>query len=176
MKAGDRVLDVCCGTGDQTFYYAKRGIFATGIDRNPDMLKLAEKNKRKRGLSNVSFQMADAQDLPFKDNVFDYASISFALHENERAAIDKIISEMKRIVKKSGALILMDFRVPLPKGPLLHFINAIEFMVGRNNYRCYKDYMKQGGLDGILKRNQLSRGKRDDMNNRILEIIKTGNV
>ncbi len=176
MKAGDRVLDVCCGTGDQAFYYAKRGIIAAGIDRNPNMLKLAEKNGRKRGLSNVSFQMADAQNLPFKDNFFDYASISFALHENERTAIDRIISEMKRIVKKSGALILMDFRVPLPKGLFLYFINAIEFMVGRNNYRCYKDYMKQGGLDGILKRNQLSRGKRDDMNNRILEIIKTRNV
>jgi hypothetical protein len=83
---------------------------------------------------------------------------------------------MKRVVKKEGALIFMDFRVPLPKGPLLYFINIIEFMVGRNNYRCFKDYMKQGGLDEILKKNQLPVEKRDDMNNRILAIIKARNV
>ena len=176
MKAGDRVLDVCCGTGDQAFYYARRGIITTGIDQSPRMLKLAESNKGKQGLSNVSFQIADAQNLPFKDNFFDCASISFALHENERAAIEKIIAEMKRVVRKGGALIFMDFRVPLPKGLYFYFINAIEFMAGRENYRCFKSFIEQGGLDGISKKSHLPEGMRDDMNNKILEIVKTTNV
>ena len=176
MKAGDRVLDLCCGTGAQTFYYAKRGIIATGIDQNPHMLKLAKKNERKQGLSNVSLQIADAQNLPFKDNFFDCASISFALHENEGTAIDGIIAEMKRVVKKGGGLIFMDFRVPLPKGLYFYFINAIEFMAGRENYRCFKSFIEQGGLDGISKKSHLPEGMRDDMNNKILEIVKTTNV
>jgi len=176
MKAGDRVLDVCCGTGNQVIHYAKRGIIATGIDLSPDMMKLAERNKRKYGLSNVSFQIADAVDLPFQDNFFDYASISFALHEKERTARDKIISEMKRVVKKGSALIFIDFKVPLPRNLYAYLAKAIEFIVGGEHHRCFKDYIEQGGLEVILKKNQLPEEKRDYRKNSLMAIIKTRNV
>ena len=175
MKAGDRVLDVCCGTGDQAFYYAEAGIMATGIDLDPNMLKLTGKDKRKQGSSNVSFQIADARNLPFKDNFFDYASICFALHEKERTARDKIISEMKRVVKKDGALIFIDFQAPLPKNRWLYLIKVIEFIAGRNHFRYFKDYIGQGGLDEILKKNQLCEEKRDYLNDGLITIIKTEN-
>lgn len=176
MKSGDKILDVCCGTGDQAFHYARKGITATGIDQNPGFIKLAGRNKEKQRTGNISFQLAAAQDLPYEDNSFDCASISLALHENEMAAIDRIITEMKRVVRKDGSLILMDFRVPLPEGLFFYFINAIEFTVGRDNYRNFKSFIRHGGLKGILKRNHLTEVKRDDMNHRIFEIIKTVNV
>lgn len=176
MKAGDRVLDVCCGTGDQAFYYAQVGIMATGIDLDPNILKLARKDKKRRALSNVSFQLSDAQYLPFKDNYFDYASISFALHEKERTARDKIISEMKRVVKKEGALIFIDFQVPLPKNLFVYLIRAIEFIAGRNHHRYFKDYIAQGGLDEILEKNQLTEAKREYLNDGLITIIKTSNL
>lgn len=175
MKAGDRVLDVCCGTGDQAFYYAQAGITANGIDLDPNMLKLARKDKRKKALRNVSFQIADARNLPFKDSSFDYASISFALHEKERTARDKIISEMRRVVKKEGALIFIDLQVPLPKNLFAYLIRAIEFVAGREHHRYFKDYIAQGGLDEILKKNQLAEAKRDYLNDGLITIIKTGN-
>ena len=50
MKAGDRVLDICCGTGDQVFHYAEKGIVATGVDINPKMLEVAIRNKKRQGL------------------------------------------------------------------------------------------------------------------------------
>jgi len=175
MKAGDRVLDVCCGTGDQAFHYAKAGITATGIDLDSNMLKLAGKDKRKKALPNVSFQIADARNLPFKDNSFDYASISFALHEKERTARDKIISEMRRVVKKEGALIFIDLQVPLPKTLFARLIKAVEFIAGRDHHRHFKDYIEQGGLDEILKKNHLLEEKRDYLNDGLITIIKTGN-
>jgi len=175
MKAGDRVLDVCCGTGDQAFHYAKAGITATGIDLDSNMLKLAGKDKRKKALPNVSFQIADARNLPFKDNSFDYASISFALHEKERTARDKIISEMRRVVKKEGALIFIDLQVPLPKTLFAHLIKAVEFIAGRDHHRHFRDYIEQGGLDEILRKNHLLEEKRDYLNDRLITIIKTGN-
>jgi len=164
MKAGDKVLEVCCGTGDQVYYYAKAGIIADGIDLDPKMLKLARKDKRSPGLTGVSFQLADAQYLPFKDNCFDYASISFALHEKQRASRDKIIAEMKRVVSKGGALVFLDFQVPLPRNLLPHLVKVIEFFAGRNHYLYFKDYIGQGGLDEILKRNQHNEEKRDYFN------------
>ena len=175
MKTGDKVLDICCGTGDQVFYYAKAGTMATGIDLNSNMLKLATRDKRKQALDNVSFQLADAQNLSFKDNYFDYASISLALHETGRTVRDNIISEMKRVVKKGGTLIFIDFQVPLPKNLLPCLVKAIEFLAGRNHFRNFKDYIKQGGLDAILKKNQLTERKKDYLNNRLITMIKTGN-
>ena len=175
MKAGDRVLDVCCGTGDQVFHYAQAGIMATGIDLDLNMLKLARKDKRNRGLKGVSFQRADAQKLPFKDNVFDGASISLALHEKEREARDNIISEMKRVVRKGGALIFLDFQVPLPNTLFSRLVKLIEFFAGREHHRCFRDYLAQGGLEVLLARNQLAEARRDYLNNGLITIIKAVN-
>ncbi len=168
-------MDVCCGTGDQVFHYAEAGITATGIDLDSNMLKLAGKDKRKKALRNVSFQIADARNLPFKDSSFDYASISFALHEKERTARDKIISEMRRVVKKEGDLIFIDLQVPLPKTLFAYLIKAVEFIAGRDHHRHFKDYIEQGGLDEILKKNHLPEEKRDYLNDGLITIIKTGN-
>ena len=90
MEAGDTVLDVCCGTGSQVFHYARKGMVATGIDLNPGMVKLAEKKKGKAGLNNASFQIADAANLPFRDNLFDYVSISLSIHTNQKKVRDII--------------------------------------------------------------------------------------
>ena len=173
MKRGDKVLDVCCGTGDQVFYYGKGDIIATGVDLSPRMIKSAEKRKEKSGLTNVSFQVANAKQLPFKDNSFDFASICLGLHEIKRDERDKIISEMKRVVKKEGFLIFIDFQVPLPSTIISYLVKAIEYFAGRNHHECFKDYLKQGGLDAILNRNQLQEEKRDYTENGIIVIIKT---
>ena len=176
MKAGDRVLDVCCGTGDQAIHYAKRGIIAAGIDQSPRMIQLAEKNKRKQGLSNASFQVADALNLPFEDNFFDYVSISLAIHEIERTARNRVILEMRRVVNKEGALVFIDLQVPLPKGKYGHLTRVIEFMAGRDHHRNFKDYVEQGGLDEILRKSRLPEEKRDYLKNGLVIIIKTRNV
>ena len=176
MKSGDRVLDVCCGTGDQVFYYAKSNIIATGIDLDSNMIKVAKRNKKKLGLNNVLFQIADAQKMPFESDSFDYASISFGLHEKERKVRDNIISEMKRVVKKEGSLIFIDYQAPLHKNLYSCFIKIIEYFAGRDHFKHFKDYFKQGGLSEILKKNQLQIEKRDYTKNGIIEMIKTRNI
>jgi ubiquinone/menaquinone biosynthesis C-methylase UbiE len=176
MKAGDRMLDVCCGTGDQVIHCAKRGVIAAGIDRNPEMIDLAEGHKRKLGLNNASFKVADAQNLPFEDNFFDYASISLALHEIQGAATDKVVSEMRRVVEREGALIFIDFQVPLPKSIYTYLTKALEFIAGRDHHRNLKDYIGRGGLDGTLKKNNLPEVKRDYLKNGLMLIIEARNV
>ena len=176
MKAGDRVLDVCCGTGEQALHYARKGINATGIDLDPRMIEVAERNRRKRGLGNVSFQLADAQALPFKDDSFDYASVSLALHEKERPARDRVISEMKRVVKAEGTLVFIDLSVPLPRKAYACLVRAVEFMAGRDHFRCFRDYIEQGGLDVLLRSNRLHEEKRDYRMHGTVTIIKAKNV
>ena len=155
MKAGDKVIDVCCGTGAQVLEYGRHGIIATGIDSSQDMLKIATRNRTRQKAVNISFQLADATDIPFPDDFFDYASVSFGLHDKEKPIRYQIISEMKRIIKQDGALILIDFQVPLPRNAWAVFARVIEFLAGGSHYRGFKDYLASGGLEDILKNHGL---------------------
>jgi ubiquinone/menaquinone biosynthesis C-methylase UbiE len=155
MKAGDKVIDVCCGTGAQVLEYGRHGIIAIGIDSSQDMLKIATRNRMRQKAVNVSFQIADAANLPFPDGYFDYATVSFGLHDKEKPIRYQIISEMKRVVKQDGALILLDYQVPLPRNAWTVFARVIEFLAGGSHYRGFKDYLANGGLDDILKNHAL---------------------
>ena len=150
MKSGDKVIDVCCGTGAQVLEYGRRGIIAIGIDNSQDMFKIATRNRMRQKAANVSFHLADATNLPFQDGYFDYATVSFGLHDKEKPIRHQIISEMKRIVKQDGALILIDFQVPLPRNAWAVFARLIEFLAGGSHYRGFRDYLKNGGLEDIL--------------------------
>jgi ubiquinone/menaquinone biosynthesis C-methylase UbiE len=173
VKAGDRVLDVGCGSGDQVFHYMQKGAIATGVDRNPNMIKLAERNSRKRGFNGATFHVAGAMNLPFPDDFFDIVSVSLALHEMERDERTIVVSEMKRVVKKKGILMFIDFSVPLPGNLVAYLIKAIEFIAGRDNHRCFRDYMAQNGLKGLLEENHLVAQKEALMLSDNLLIVKS---
>ena len=174
MKAGDEVLDVCCGTGAQVIEYGQHGILAKGIDKEQSMLSIALKKKEKLNLANISFLLADATSLPFVDNRFDYVSVCFGLHDKEKDIRNKVVSEMKRVVKQEGYLILADFQVPLPSNVWAMFARAIEFIAGGSHYRGFKDFTENGGLRNILKEHLLSEQKTGYFKGGILEIIKAG--
>lgn len=175
IKTRDTILDVCCGTGEQVFYYVKKGAIATGIDLDPNMLRLAERNKKKSGIKDASFQIADASNLPFQDNIFDFASISLALHPIKQTSRDRVISEMKRVVKKKGTLIFADFQVPLPQNVFRYLAKIIEFIAGGEHYRNFKDFIRQGGLNELLMRNQLQIEKMGCLKAGLIAIIESRN-
>jgi ubiquinone/menaquinone biosynthesis C-methylase UbiE len=175
MKAGDKVIDVCCGTGAQVLEYGRHGIIATGIDSSRDMLQIATRNRMKQKAVNVSFQLADAANLPFPDGYFDYATVSFGLHDKEKPIRYQIISEMKRIVKQDGALILIDFQVPLPRNAGAAFARAIEFLAGGSHYRGFKDYLANGGLEDILQNHDLREVCRTYLKSGLIAATKAAN-
>jgi ubiquinone/menaquinone biosynthesis C-methylase UbiE len=155
MKAGDKVIDVCCGTGAQVLEYGRHGIIATGIDSSQDMLKIATRNRMKQKAANVFFRLADATELPFPEGYFDYATVSFGLHDKEKSTRYRIISEMKRVIKQDGILILIDYQVPLPRNAWAVLARSIEFLAGGSHYRGFKDYLAVGGIENILKNHGL---------------------
>ena len=155
MREGTRGLDVCCGTGDQVFYYAKQGITATGIDSSLVMIDTAKRKKERLGISNIFFYVGDARQLPFEDNYFDFASTTLGMHEITAPERDKAISEMKRVVKPEGFLAFVDFRVPLPKNIITFVVRAIEHLASKAHYENFQSYIDEGGLLVLLKRNGL---------------------
>jgi ubiquinone/menaquinone biosynthesis C-methylase UbiE len=176
VKKGDRVLDVCCGTGDQAFYYVKKGAIVTGIDLNPEMLEIALSRKQKYGVNDIYFKVADAAALPFQDHIFDIASISLALHEIESSKRDAVISEMKRVVKNDGSLIFIDFKVPFVSNTASYLIKAAEYLAGKNNRESLRSYIEEGGLPILLGRNKLKQEKISYFKDGLLTIIKAKNI
>jgi len=176
INPGDRILDVCCGTGAQILEYAQRGPVAVGIDNDPAMLRVAEGNRMKQKLDNISFRLADATSLPFKDSYFDYVSISFGLHDKIRQVRNRVVSEMKRVVKQHGALILADYQVPLPRNIWAIAARGIEFLVNGSHYEGFKDYLGTGGLDGILRTHNLQEEQRARVKSGLVVIIKAKKI
>ncbi len=168
---GKKVLDVCCGTGDQVFYYGKTGAEAVGIDKRMEMIETAETRGEKESIKNVSFVKADAANIPFPDNFFDIASVSLGLHEMEREERYKAVAEMKRVTKKEGILIFIDFISPLPKNLLSVILTTVEYLAGRQNYECFKQYLKGGGLPTIMEKHRLSIELSENLNG-IICLIK----
>lgn len=107
LKAGSTVLDVCTGTGDLVQYIqpaVTESGSVVGLDFSPEMLEVAR--HRFSGVNNVSFHLGSALELPFEDNQFDGAVISFGLRNVDN--IEQAIAEMARVVKPGGWVVNVD--------------------------------------------------------------------
>ncbi|MEB3286552.1 MAG: bifunctional demethylmenaquinone methyltransferase/2-methoxy-6-polyprenyl-1,4-benzoquinol methylase UbiE [Vampirovibrionales bacterium] len=115
------VLDVCTGTGDLAGYFLEsfeksESLLSriTGLDFSQEMLAIARKRFPQSQFPAISFEQGDAMALPYADNTFDAAIISFGLRNI--VDIPKAIAEMTRVVKP-GAWVLNLDTSPTPKLP-----------------------------------------------------------
>jgi demethylmenaquinone methyltransferase/2-methoxy-6-polyprenyl-1,4-benzoquinol methylase len=116
-KSG-KYLDVCTGTGDLALTIASRlnsGGQVVGLDFSANMLSVASSranNAQAKGAINcmVAFSQGDAQNLPFDDNSFDGAIISFGLRNLTNLSCG--LSEMARVVKPGGRVVNLDLGHP----------------------------------------------------------------
>ncbi len=103
-----KILDVCTGTGTQAFAFAfaKSGYEVVGLDMSKEMLKIAEKKNK---YENVRFVVADATKMPFEPDYFDFACISFGLHDMPHEVRHRVLDEMRRVSEK---IIAVDYHIP----------------------------------------------------------------
>lgn len=107
------VLDLCAGTGDLAFAFAKRAGKQTPIvaaDFCPEMLEIGEAKRDKRQLSQVQFVQADAQLLPFPDDMFQVVTVAFGLRNV--ANTDQGLREMTRVCQPEGHVAVLEFSHP----------------------------------------------------------------
>jgi demethylmenaquinone methyltransferase / 2-methoxy-6-polyprenyl-1,4-benzoquinol methylase len=112
-QAGERALDLCCGTGDLTLALAKRGAHVTGLDFSEAMLQVAkEKSARfeQRSKTKIEFIRGDAQQIPFPDNSFAVLTIGYGLRN--LADLDAGLRDMWRVSKPGGRLVALEFGKP----------------------------------------------------------------
>jgi demethylmenaquinone methyltransferase / 2-methoxy-6-polyprenyl-1,4-benzoquinol methylase len=107
-KPGDRVLDCATGTGDLAIAFREAvqpGGEVIGTDFVPEMLEHA-----RRKAPEIEFAVADVTALPYPDAGFDVASISFGIRNVGDPG--KGISELARVVRPGGRVIVLEFGRP----------------------------------------------------------------
>jgi len=108
LKGGERVLDLCCGTGDLTLMYAAAEPAPSeviGADFTPEMLELAAEKAGKVGLS-LPFCAADALKLPFSNARFDVVSVAYGVRNFQD--LDAGLREIARVLAPGGTLAVLD--------------------------------------------------------------------
>ena len=114
----NRVLDLCCGTGDLAINIAEmaeKTVEISGLDFSQPMLEIAEqKASQTVGKKRVKFCQGNVAQLPFADNCFDSLGISFAFrnltYKNPNA--QKHISEIVRVLRPGGRCVIAESSQP----------------------------------------------------------------
>ena len=109
IRPGFKVLDIAGGTGDLARAFAKRA-GATGevwhTDINESMLRVGRDRMINEGLLLPTL-ICDAEKLPFPDHYFDRVSVAFGLRNMTHK--DQALSEMRRVLKPGGKLLVLEF-------------------------------------------------------------------
>lgn len=150
VHPGMNVLDIGCGTGAHLKIYQDEKCNVFGIDLSAAMLNVASKRLGK----DANIKLCDASKTTFPDNKFDLIICSTVLHEMSQIVRMAVLNEAKRILKNDGRLLLIDFHT----GPIKKFrgfyiktiITIAEIAAGRDHYRNYRHFIKNGALPGLI--------------------------
>jgi demethylmenaquinone methyltransferase/2-methoxy-6-polyprenyl-1,4-benzoquinol methylase len=103
------ILDVCSGTGDVAIEVSKNNSVIAS-DFCYEMLQLCMLKIEDGDRNNISCIQNDAENLSFRDGVFDGAIVAFGIRNV--ADISKALSEMNRVVRKGGKVVILEFSLP----------------------------------------------------------------
>ena len=114
IKEGDKVLDLCCGTGQMINYECRavgKNTTVIGVDFNQEMLKVGAK-RLKQSLEDYKYKLIKGSilELPFEENTFDYITIAFGLRNIPDK--NKALREMYRVLKPGGKVVCLELSKP----------------------------------------------------------------
>lgn len=172
---GNRVLDLCCGTGDVALALARTGATVVGLDFSAPMLKVARRRavrwtKRHPGSSpdSITFVPGDALHLPFPEDTFDAVTISYGLRN--LAGVGPGLAEMWRVARPGGRLVVLDFGKPERQWWRRCYFAYLRWLVpvlGRLSgggtdayayiFESLQQYPAQGGVADLMRRLPVTR-------------------
>jgi demethylmenaquinone methyltransferase / 2-methoxy-6-polyprenyl-1,4-benzoquinol methylase len=112
VRADDRVLDACCGTGDLAIGARGRGADVVGLDFSERMLERAARKE-----PQIEWVQGDVLALPFEDASFDAVTVGFGVRNVED--LEAGVRELRRVLRPGGRLGILE--ITTPRGRLAPF-------------------------------------------------------
>jgi demethylmenaquinone methyltransferase / 2-methoxy-6-polyprenyl-1,4-benzoquinol methylase len=109
------ILDVATGTGDVAINTIKqlkiKDLHIVGLDISPEMLNIGKKKIITEGMSGtIEMMVGDSENLPFENNKFDAITVAYGVRNFEN--LEQGLSEMLRVLKPNGKLVVLEFSKP----------------------------------------------------------------
>lgn len=126
-------LDIATAAGHTAFAFAPHVRSVVASDATPEMLDVARGLAAERGIDNVTFEFADAQDLGFDDDSFDLVTCRIAPHHF--AEPDRFVAEVARVLRPGGVFGLVDNVAP-PDPDAAKWCDDFERRRDESHLRC----------------------------------------
>jgi len=152
IKPNSTVIDVGCGTGRFSFSVADKCKFILGIDLSSKNIEKANTNLKKNLVDNISFLHSNISEIISKNFHFDYAVMTYVIHEVNEEERLKLITDLSVIANK---IIIGDYLVPKSAGFWSTLNDVVEFAAGKEHFRNYKNYVQNGGLKYLAEKTSL---------------------
>ncbi|WP_321532340.1 class I SAM-dependent methyltransferase [uncultured Desulfuromonas sp.] len=144
-----QVLDVATGGGHTALTLAPYVQQVIAVDLTPNMVETAKKFVcDEKGQTNVTFQLADAENLPFENGSFDLVTCRIAAHHFPDC--QKFIAQSVRVLKQGGLLAVQDHVLPTEENHAL-YVDQFERRRDPSHFRAYSEQQwrrmfENGGL------------------------------
>ncbi|MBT8283239.1 MAG: bifunctional demethylmenaquinone methyltransferase/2-methoxy-6-polyprenyl-1,4-benzoquinol methylase UbiE [Muriicola sp.] len=112
QKSPENILDIATGTGDLAINLVETGASKiVGLDISKGMLEVGKTKVVKKHLEGkVEMVVGDSENLQFEDGTFDAVTVAFGVRNFEN--LDKGLSEIYRVLKPNGTLVVLETSVP----------------------------------------------------------------
>ena len=146
IEPNSKVIDIGCGTGRFSFSVADGLNKVVGIDLSKKNIDKANQTLSKIPNERISFLHSNLSNLISQNFHFDYAVMTYVIHEvNEDERIN-LLNELSQIADK---IIIGDYLVPRHKGFWNLLNELVEFAAGKEHYKNFKNFVRKGGLTNL---------------------------
>lgn len=174
LRPGDVVLDLGSGGGIDCFLAARQvgpQGRVIGLDMTPDMIRLAQRNAKQLGVSNVEFRLGEMEDIPLPDASVDVVISNCVV--NLSPDKDAVFRETARVLRPGGRLSISDIVVD---GDLPPFIRSrldawAGCVAGALDEAVYLDKIRAAGFAGV---EVVSRDYAEAEGDEVLELLAAG--
>jgi len=147
IEPNSSVIDVGCGTGRFSFTVSDKVAKVVGLDLSKKNIDKANQILSIKNNSKISFHHTNLSTLISENNHFDYAVMTYVIHEVNPSERITLLKEMSQIADQ---IIIGDYLVPVKRGFWSLLNEVVEFLAGNEHYSNFKHFIANNGLAGLV--------------------------